>query len=133
MDFPYNIDAKFAIDYVFDNFIIGDIQTVRTVRTGVGVFKVNTNSDRYILFKNKGVKCPDCDFVATYARLTVTGPDRAHFNFYGLNKHGKEVMLTKDHIIPSSVSTGNKLLKRFLNSQRNYQPMCEKCNKKKER
>lgn len=42
-----------------------------------------------------------------------------HFNLYGI-KDGKEVMLTKDHIVPKS--------KGGANTQENYQCMCRNCN-----
>jgi 5-methylcytosine-specific restriction endonuclease McrA len=50
-------------------------------------------------------------------------PDKFHLNLYGIDSNGREVMLTKDHIIPRSKGGKNKLS--------NYQPMCIHCNKKK--
>jgi hypothetical protein len=133
MNFPYIIDEKFSTDYVFENLIILDpnAKKLREVRTTVGTFLVRANSDRYVLFKEKGLKCVRCSFVATYAKLTVVNETKAHFNFYGIDDDGQEIMLTKDHIIPKSFSNANNNLSVFIDTQSNYQPMCKKCNTKK--
>lgn len=86
---------------------------------------VKRNSQRYVLFKNKGLTCVTCGLTATYAKVNVTDPGGGHFNFYARQfniKTGQveEVLFTKDHIIPSSC--GGK------NQQSNYQPMCCHCN-----
>lgn len=130
---PYVIDDKFSPDYVFDNLIIkeSNIPRIVSVKTSVGIFRVKSNSDRYILFKEKGLKCFKCGFTATYAKLTVTSPGRAHFNFYGLDRYGKEVMLTKDHILPKCIAKSNRKLEKTIESQDNFQPLCRHCNNKK--
>ena len=46
----------------------------------------------------------------------VNNPNVWHFNLYGVNNLGEEVMFTKDHIIPKS--KGGK------NHVSNYQTMC---------
>jgi hypothetical protein len=89
---------------------------------------VKRNSQRYVLFKNKGLTCVACGLTATYAKVFVTGPGVGHFNFYARmfnikTKRIEEVLLTKDHIIPASRSGTNQ--------QSNYQPMCCHCNCKK--
>jgi len=131
--FPYILDEKFSTDYVFENLIVleSNVKKLREVVTSVGAFLVKANSDRYILFKEKGLKCAHCNFVATYAKLMIVNETRAHFNFYGLDDDGQEVMLTKDHIIPKSFSNSNNSLSSFIDTQSNYQPMCKKCNQKK--
>lgn len=46
-----------------------------------------------------------------------------HFNLYGHGKHGNEVMLTKDHILPRS--------RGGLDELHNLQTMCAPCNSRK--
>ena len=47
---------------------------------------------------------------------------RYHLNLYGM-KNGKEILFTKDHIIPKA--KGGK------NTMDNYQTMCAVCNREK--
>lgn len=103
---------------------------------------VNMKSDRYEVFKKMGHKCVSCGIEGTIMALETHSPsektlkrykkanktiDNAcvayHFNLYGLDEDGNEVMLTKDHIIPKS--RGGK------NNIDNYQPMCSNCNNEK--
>ena len=87
---------------------------------------VRMTSARYRLFKEKGTVCVNCGVEGTFFALERHrhGNETAyHFNLYGHNSNGHEVMLTKDHIIPRS--KGGK------NHVSNYNPMCHKCNQKK--
>jgi hypothetical protein len=85
------------------------------------------NSLRYHTFL-KGVKCmcgdPECHIVGRYFRKERTNhTPRYHFNLYGIDADGSEVLMTKDHIIPSS--RGGK---DVIN---NLQTMSEPCNMRK--
>ena len=100
-------------------------------------------SDRIETFFHKGVKCVCCDVEGTFFAkerhmLPIKkGKGRGkrivgykldvgtsyHFNLYGVNEDGKEVLMTKDHIIPKSHGGKNNLS--------NYQTMCKKCNERK--
>jgi hypothetical protein len=87
---------------------------------------VSMGSHRYQLYANKGIVCANCGLEGKYfvlERGKNDDPDKFHFNLYGRNKHGHEVMLTKDHIFPKSEGGKNKLS--------NYQPLCFRCNQKK--
>jgi len=94
--------------------------------------KVKMGSHRYELFKNKGTTCIKCGIKGEFFALEKQKQpnfhkgselpinDRYHFNLYGYNEKGEEVMLTKDHIIPKSKGGSNTL--------DNYQTMCSLCN-----
>lgn len=108
--------GKFSLSDVLDN--IGKHRTEY-----LGHF-VNMASQRYRLFKNKGVKCAHCGLAGKFFGLERhTKWERPHFNLYALDKSGNEVMMTKDHIVPKS--KGGK------DRQSNYQVLCCLCNVKK--
>mgnify|MGYP001290534608 CR=1 FL=1 len=89
------------------------------------IIPVTMESHRYQLFAEKGIVCKRCGLKGTHFALEKhqNVGDKYHFNLYGITKHGEEVMLTKDHIIPRSKGGKNKL--------DNYQTLCIKCNSKK--
>lgn len=92
----------------------------------IKVISIPTGSHRYQLFVTKGTKCVNCGIEGKYfaiERGKGDNPNKFHLNLYGINKHGREVMITKDHIIPRSKGGKNILS--------NYQPMCIHCNQKK--
>ena len=77
-------------------------------------------SDRYLTFFTKGYECPCCGLKATHFALEKSGKaKRYHLNLYG-SFEGKEVLFTKDHIVPKSKGGKDELS--------NYQTMCLKCN-----
>ena len=85
---------------------------------------IHMNSGRYHTFVNSGTKCVCCGLEGTYfAKERNWKTLRWHFNLYGINENGEEIMLTKDHIIPRSKGGENHIL--------NYQTMCSVCNSKK--
>lgn len=83
----------------------------------------------YKVFKHKGTDCRTCEVKGEYFALEKTpGKGRSkynnwHFNLYGKDKFGREVMLTKDHIKAKSNGGSDDL--------ENLQPMCMTCNTKK--
>jgi hypothetical protein len=94
-------------------------------------FKVKVHSQRYQLFKKKGIVCVKCGMVGKFFVLEATeeGIQMAakrgvepsyHFNLYGLADDGSEVLMTKDHILPVSRGGTNRI--------ENLQVMCTKCN-----
>ena len=86
---------------------------------------IKPSSDRYKTFFNKGCTCVTCELKGSFfAKERVDGSnERYHLNLYGINEHGHEVLMTKDHIIPKSKGGKNSLI--------NYQTMCTKCNEQK--
>lgn len=87
---------------------------------------INTGSTRYRVFLYKGVKCVKCGIEGKFLALEkdVKNKDSIfHLNLYALDKYGREVMMTQDHIIPRSKGGPDDL--------DNLQPMCIHCNRDK--
>jgi hypothetical protein len=86
--------------------------------------KIHMASDRYKTFLTSGTKCVDCGLEAKYfAKERDWKQLQYHFNLYGVNDNGEEILFTKDHVIPKSKGGKNELS--------NYQTMCSKCNELK--
>lgn len=78
-------------------------------------------SERYKTFFTNGYVCPVCGLEASFFAKEKHVKDQSyHLNLYGKDKNGKEILFTKDHIIPKSL--GGK------NHYTNYQTMCTGCN-----
>ena len=85
---------------------------------------IHMNSDRYHTFAEKGLKCVCCGIEGVhFAKERDCHSNRWHFNLYAIDLEGREVLMTKDHIIPKSKGGENNL--------NNYQTMCCKCNVEK--
>lgn len=84
---------------------------------------INMASDRYKVFRlNKTCVC--CGIEGTIIAMEKDEKDISyHFNMYGIDSKGKEILFTKDHIIPKSKGGKNNIS--------NYQTMCVVCNGKK--
>ena len=85
-----------------------------------GGFKVHTNSARLRLFRQSQV-CVACGIKATHFQLEwPVGQGIPHLNMYAINKRGKTILMTRDHIEPKSLGGTDRLV--------NSQVMCSKCN-----
>lgn len=90
---------------------------------------VKMGSLRYQVFASKGTKCVKCGLEGRYFALEQNFALRDaksksfHFNLYGLDESGEEVLFTKDHITPKSRNGSDQL--------ENLQPMCYPCNYRK--
>ena len=82
---------------------------------------VNMNRDNLKVFFRSHT-CVKCGIEGQYFAMESTGNDNPHFNLYAL-KDGKEVLMTKDHIIPRS-RNGKDIMS-------NFQTMCITCNQEK--
>lgn len=85
---------------------------------------VRGNSQRYQTFFTKGCSCVKCGIEGKYfAKEKHRNASRYHLNLYAVDNNGREILMTKDHIIPRS--KGGK------NHVDNYQTMCKICNEEK--
>lgn len=86
---------------------------------------VKITSQRYALFQ-KSVVCVECGIAGQYFAVensNLRDTSNYHLNLYALDADGKEVLMTKDHIL--SKFGGGK------NHSSNYQTMCTICNHNK--
>jgi hypothetical protein len=82
---------------------------------------VKMSSTRYHTFK-KSLTCAKCGLKANFFALEQSPKqDRCHFNLYGINTNGREILFTQDHIIPKSKGGHPTNLN-------NLQTMCTHCN-----
>ena len=89
----------------------------------IGDDYISAGSLRYKTFK-KSLVCVVCGVEGTYfAKERFKPTERYHLNLYAIDKKGKEVLMTKDHIVPISKGGSHHL--------DNLQTMCFKCNMKK--
>lgn len=95
-------------------------------KKGVKLVRVSMGSHRYELFATKGITCVKCGCTGVFFALErgkKNNPKKFHFNLYGLDTSGREMLITKDHVVPRAKGGKNKLS--------NYQVMCQKCNQEK--
>jgi len=122
---PYVIFDKDVYDLKKNGIKKGTPEFRQRAERLYGKCWVKMYSQRYQVFKTKGTKCVKCGIEGTFFALEKGAhdqqdSDRYHFNLYGLNELGEEVLMTKDHIFPKS--------KNGKNAVENYQPMCIHCN-----
>ena len=86
-------------------------------------YQIIMKSLRYVTFKQKGTDCIRCGITGKYFAIERSSGIKYHLNLYARTPEGKEVLMTKDHTIPTSKGGKNRLS--------NLQPMCTRCNGKK--
>lgn len=101
---PFNKRKKEKLKVMFDGYL------------------VKAYSQRYDLFRTN-TKCVCCGLEANCYILERMPDSKAwHFNLYYVD-NDREVLFTKDHILPKSLNGRNVMS--------NYQTMCVICNNKK--
>lgn len=85
---------------------------------------INMASQRYKVFKEKGIRCVACGMEGRFfIKEKHLNDKRYHFNLYALDDTGDLVLMTKDHIQPKAKGGRDRL--------DNYQTMCHPCNVQK--
>jgi hypothetical protein len=89
---------------------------------------VGVTGNRIETYYNRGCDCVECgikgQFFAIEKDYKQSGSgSNWHFNLYALTEEGKEVLMTRDHILPASKKGNNSIF--------NSQPMCAPCNTRK--
>lgn len=118
------IDKKYSVDEIKDFYNLNvDLKNQKKKMMFDGHL-VKVYSQRYQLFFTKGVVCCNCKVKGEFFYKEKDQLSKSyHFNLYGVDNNGDEILITKDHIIPRSKGGQNTL--------RNYQTMCTICNQKK--
>lgn len=118
--------AEFSVEEVIKKLPKPGSKNVdRKFKVGGKTYLVKMNSSRYYTFRDN-LSCVCCGLKGVKFKLQrhpvqPKQPEhRAHFNLFGVERDGTEVMLTKDHIKPKSLGGPNSL--------NNYQTMCMVCN-----
>jgi 5-methylcytosine-specific restriction endonuclease McrA len=84
---------------------------------------INMTSLKLQTFRENGVRCRICGCKGSYfAKEKYPAEPYYHLNLYAL-KDGREVQMTKDHIIPITKGGRDRL--------NNFQTLCIECNRKK--
>lgn len=118
--------SVYSVDQVLAKVVHHAItpQTKKAAKRDFDGDMIGMGSQRYQVFKYKGTTCVCCGLKGSYfAKERQRNVETYHFNLYGINEDGLEVLMTKDHIIPKSKGGKNEL--------ENYQPMCTICNREK--
>jgi 5-methylcytosine-specific restriction endonuclease McrA len=111
---------KYDIGYILRNIYFGSPPLECEWREKK--FQVITSCNRLLTY-TKGITCMHCELIGKFFSLDRYKKESPHFNLYGIDKDGEEIMMTSDHIIPRSKGGGNGL--------KNRQCLCEKCNSAK--
>lgn len=100
-------------------------QPMKKHRTDVMGFKVHLTSLRLRTFYHKGICCAGCGLTASFFAIEHQRRNTMipHFNMYGVNEAGEEVLFTKDHILAKANGGRDQL--------DNMQTMCQPCNNRK--
>jgi hypothetical protein len=77
---------------------------------------------RFMIFRLKGTSCRGCGLRASFFKKEKSN-DINILNLYGVGANDRQILFTRDHIIP--VSRGGTA------DLRNMQPMCADCNNRK--
>ena len=110
--------GTYELDEILPHVPEGKIK--RKVKILLGERKIKVSSLRLQCFK-RSLECSECGLTGSIFALETSREDiTPHLNLYGIDKEGDEVLLTKDHTIPTSKGGPNNL--------DNLTTMCTVCN-----
>lgn len=116
----YSVQEVFS--WIEDNSTSSGIRKRKVVMDGD---MMSFGSLRYETFMQKGTICCKCGLVGdrfykerNFVTEKSNGP--YHFNLYGVDADGDEILITKDHIIAKSLGGTDTI--------DNLQPLCMVCN-----
>jgi len=116
--------GKYTIKEVLDHVQFVSKREGRNTRVDFDGDLINMASQRYQLFAKKGCRCVICGLEGSYfIKERHASNATFHFNLYGVDENGDEVVFTKDHIVPKCNGGSNTI--------DNYQVMCYVCNHQK--
>lgn len=121
----YPID--FIFDFIRNNPMSPDVKPW-AFNKQPGAFYVDEEGNkcklrRARIFYEIGIDCVKCNTKAKFFALELWPDKSLHFELYGVDEAGDEVLMTIDHI--QAKSNGGE------NHPDNYDPMCKCCNEKK--
>jgi 5-methylcytosine-specific restriction endonuclease McrA len=120
----YVRNGIFSIDEVLPHVDCQNETTQHYIGDDGISYPIRMWSSRYKCFSKFGIKCVCCGIEGSFFALERDYKCGSfHFNLYAFDMWGKEVLMTKDHIVPKSKDGKNHLS--------NYQPMCVTCNRDK--
>lgn len=99
--------------------LVHELVMANGTHTYFGDVRVAVTGVRLKTFATKGVTCICCGRVGVFYRIDYNGGN-PHLNLYAYNSLGKEVLMTRDHIICDSHGGAN--------SVDNMNTMCARCN-----
>ena len=125
--FPKKYDTVTVLDWVTEHYNNRN----KKIRVEFDGHQMKPRSLRYRTFISSGCDCVVCGIKGQFfykERSAFIGKIENttggyHFNLYGTNKHGEEVLMTKDHIVARSLGGADSVL--------NMQTMCTECNLEK--
>jgi 5-methylcytosine-specific restriction endonuclease McrA len=104
--------------------VVIDLINSKNRRVKLDGDEVRVKGIRMKSFAVNGIKCVTCGLVGTFfVKEKLPGDNSFHLNLYAVDKDGKEVLMTRDHIQPKSKGGPETL--------ENMQTMCTRCNGKK--
>ena len=122
---PYERRAVFALDEVLPYAVPRVPGQLRPQGIFAGQ-SVWMDSARYLTFAAKGTTCVVCGLDGRYFALERDAGAqhrRYHLNLYGVAPDGREVLFTKDHVVP--------LARGGRDALENLQTLCKPCNEAK--
>lgn len=109
----------YDIDFILGVMSMGNFGRIKLDGDSVRVTGVRMKS-----FATHGTKCVCCGIEGKFfAKERSLGDVRFHLNLYAVDADGKEVLMTRDHIVPRSRGGSEGI--------ENMQTMCTRCNGKK--